>query len=146
MHTRFIELAGEINTSMPSYVLEKIVSALNNSGKALKGSKILVLGISYKKNVDDVRESPSVEIIDMAINKGAIVNYSDPFFPSFPKMRKYKYSLENLKLNHDNLNSQDLVLLATDHDNFDYELIRKSSKIIIDTRGRFSSSSKIIRA
>ena len=146
MNTKFIELAGEINTSMPNYVMQKIGDALNNFKKPFKGSKILILGISYKKNIDDMRESPSVELMKLLTNKGAIIDFSDPFFNEFPKMRKYKFNLKSVFINKENLIKYDLILLATDHDNFDYKLIKENSKIIVDTRGRFETNSKIIRA
>ncbi len=146
MNTRFIELAGEINSSMPNYVCEKIALALNNSYKSVKGSKILVLGLAYKKNIDDLRESPSLEVINTLLNKGAKVDYSDPFFKEFPKTRKYNFKHESIQINKKNLNSYDLVLIATDHDDFDYELIKKFSKLIIDTRGRYEPCDFILRA
>ena len=146
MNTRFIELAGEINSSMPEYVTEKISSALNQICKSINGSKILVLGISYKKNIDDLRESPSLEVIKILKSKGGLVDFSDPFFSELPNLRKYSYNLKSINLNKDSLNSYDLILLATDHDAFDYELIRNNSKLIVDTRGRFKTSKTIFRA
>ena len=146
MHTRFIELAGEINTAMPAYVIQKTADALNDVGKPLKGSKVLVLGIAYKKNVDDMRESPSVEIMELLEAKGVDVHYSDPFFKKFPKMRKHYFDLDSCHLSADNVSKFDAVILATDHDDFDYSLIEKSSTLLIDTRGRFKTSENIIRA
>lgn len=146
INTRFIELAGEINTSMPSYVVQKVGEALNLVGKAFNGSKILLLGLAYKKNIDDLRESPSLEIIDSLFEKGAKVNYCDPYIYSIPKTRKYKIALNSIELNAKVLQSMDLVLLATDHTDFDYGLIEKQSKLIIDTRGKFKKSEKIIKA
>lgn len=146
MHTRFIELAGEINAAMPSYVVQRTVDALNDAGKPMKGSRILVLGISYKKNVDDMRESPSVELIELFQAKGADVHFSDPFFPEFPKMRKHTQKLSSVDVTSDVLSTFDAVVLATDHDDFDYKLIESFSKIIIDTRGRYRPSAKIIRS
>ncbi len=146
MHTRFIELAGEINTAMPSYVVQKTGDALNEAGKPLKGSKILVLGIAYKKNIDDMRESPSVEIMKLLQKKGADLSYSDPFFPSFPQMRLYSFPLQSEKISKNILATYDAVILATDHDSFDYQLIKDYSELIIDTRGRFEQSLKVIRA
>ena len=135
--TRFIELAGEINTSMPNWVISKVMNALNDQGKALKNSKILVLGIAYKKNIDDSRESPAIEIIKLLFEKGAKVSYCDPFLPVFPKKRNYHYSLVSTDITSQNLDSFDCVLLTTDHDAFDYDLIQQRSKLIIDTRGRY---------
>jgi len=146
MHTRFIELAGEINTAMPAYVIQKTSDALNEVGKPLKGSHILVLGIAYKKNVDDMRESPSVELMELLRDKGADVQYSDPFFPEFPQMRQHSFNLKNTALTVHSLNSFDAVILATDHDDFDYRLIEKESLLVIDTRGRLKPSSKVIRS
>ena len=147
MNTRFIELAGEINTYMPNYVAQKVSDALNTVGKSVKRSKILVLGLAYKKNVDDLRESPSLELIDILINKGAIVDYCDPYFPTIPHTRKHQFELAAKPLNKNTLKSADLVLLATDHDDFDYDLIEKESPVIIDTRGKFFNSiDKVIKA
>ena len=146
MHTRFIELAGEINSAMPTYVIEKTMDALNNLGKPLKGSKVLVLGIAYKKNIDDMRESPSVEVMELLRSKGAEVHYSDPFFPSFPRMRRHSFALHSVDLTPEAVAAFDAVVLATDHDAFEYDLIASHSKLLIDTRGRFSPASKIVRA
>ena len=145
MHTRFIELAGEINSSMPDYVVSQTANSLNNHGKPLNGSNILILGISYKKNIDDLRESPSLDIIDLLIRKNALVNYCDPFFEILPTTRKFKFDLKGVELTKENLKIADAVILAADHDIFDYELIKKHSKLIIDTRGRFTASDNIIR-
>ena len=146
MHSRFIELAGEINQEMPNYVVSKCSDVLNKYHKSINGTKILVLGISYKKNIDDCRESPAVEIISILKDKGAVVSYSDPFFKSFPKMKKYNYELSSCEINPSILRNFDLVLLATDHDAFDYELILENSNLIIDTRGKFLKSDKVWRA
>jgi UDP-N-acetyl-D-glucosamine dehydrogenase len=137
LHTRFIELAGEINSSMPEWVVEKVSDALNDREKSIRGSKILVLGIAYKKNVDDMRESPAVELMSMLQAKGAHIEYSDPHVPSFPKMRRYSFQLESIDLTPETLAGYDMVLLATDHDKFDYAIIEKHAKIIVDTRGRY---------
>ena len=142
----FIELAGEINSAMPAYVVEKTMDALNDVGKPLKGSKVLVLGIAYKKNVDDMRESPSVELMKNLQDKGADVAYSDPFFPAFPVIRKHKFLLQSIEVSGEALAIFDVVILATDHDAFDYELIQAQSQLIIDTRGKFVPDSRIIRA
>ena len=137
LHTRFIELSGEVNQAMPEYVLGKLMDGLNDGGKALKGSKVLVLGIAYKKNVDDMRESPSVEIMELIEAKGGIVAYSDPHVPVFPKMREHHFELSSEALTADNLASFDAVILATDHDKFDYELIKQHAKLIVDSRGKY---------
>ena len=146
MHTRFIELAGEINSAMPAYVVEKTMDALNDAGKPLKGSKVLVLGIAYKKNVDDMRESPSVELMQLLRDKGADLAYSDPFFKCFPVMRKHHFDLQSVDLSGENLASFDVVVLATDHDAFDYGVISSHSQLLIDTRGRFEPGGQIVRA
>ena len=146
VNTRFIELAGEINSAMPSYVVSKVTDALNTVGKSISGSKILILGLAYKKNVDDLRESPSLELIDILIDKGAVVNYCDPYFSSIPETRKHQIELESKDLSAETIQSMDLVLLSTDHDDFDYKLIEKESILIVDTRGRFEKSEKVIKA
>lgn len=146
VNTRFIELAGEVNSAMPSYVISRVTDALNTIGKSISMSKILILGLAYKKNVDDLRESPSLEIIDILLQKGAKVEYSDPFIIKTHKTRKNDFKMKSIELNKDTINSYDLVLLATDHDSFDYDLIEKESKIIIDTRGRFQKSAKVLKA
>jgi len=137
LHTRFIELAGEINSTMPQWVVEKVADALNDRERSIRGSRILVLGIAYKKNIDDMRESPAVELMSLLRAKGAHIAYSDPHVPRFPKMRRHSFQLESVDLTADVLSSYDLVLLATDHDRFDYEMIEKHAKLIVDTRGRY---------
>ncbi|BBH54053.1 nucleotide sugar dehydrogenase [Fluviispira sanaruensis] len=147
IHTRFIELAGEVNNSMPEWVISKLSDALNEREKSLKGSKILVLGISYKKNIDDMRESPSVRMMELLRNKGAILSYSDPHVPIFPKMREHIFDLKSIHLNSDSIKSFDCILLATDHDAFNYELIKNNSNLIIDTRGKYKEKTdKIVKA
>jgi UDP-N-acetyl-D-glucosamine dehydrogenase len=135
LHTRFIELAGEINSSMPDYVVSKITEALNNKGQSLKNSKVLILGIAYKKNVDDMRESPSVFIMEKLREKGAVIEYSDPHVLVFPKMREHHFDLKSVHLTAENLQSFDCVVLATDHNKFDFDLIQKNSSVLVDTRG-----------
>ncbi|SNS65781.1 UDP-N-acetyl-D-glucosamine dehydrogenase [Noviherbaspirillum humi] len=135
LHTRFIELAGEINNDMPQWVVNKVASALNDRGRSVKGSKILILGIAYKKNVDDMRESPSVKLMEILRSKGAEIAYSDPHVPVFPKMREHHFDLESVDLTTEAIESYDLILLATNHSSFDYGLIQKHAKVIVDTRG-----------
>ncbi len=135
--TKFIELSGEINSSMPKYVVSKITDALNERQKPLKGSKVLVLGIAYKKNVDDMRESPAVEIMEQLREKGAVVAYSDPFVPKFPKMREYHFELESVVLDREVIQQQDCLLIATDHDDFPYQDLIENAPLLVDTRGRF---------
>ena len=145
--TRFIELAGEVNTSMPKWVVAKVTDALNNISLPVKGSKILVLGIAYKKNVDDMRESPSVELMQLLREKGAVIEYSDPYVPTFPNMRKYEFDLRSVDLTKDVVGSYDCVLLATDHDSFDYGMLENTAKLLVDTRGRYKEPrANIIRA
>ncbi|SDJ10205.1 MULTISPECIES: UDP-N-acetyl-D-glucosamine 6-dehydrogenase [Halomonadaceae] len=137
LHTRFIELSGEVNRAMPEYVVGKLMDGLNDHGKALKGSRVLVLGIAYKKNVDDMRESPSVEIMELIESKGAEVSYSDPHVPVFPKMREHHFALSSVELSAESLAGFDAVVLATDHDRFDFELIKQHAKLIVDSRGTY---------
>ena len=144
VHTRFIELAGEVNSSMPDYVIAKVVAALNLAKKAINGSRILVLGISYKKNVDDMRESPSVMLMEKLQALGATVAYSDPHVPVFPKMREHSFDLSSVELSRDSLAAYDCVLLATDHDKFDYDLIKQNAKLVVDSRGRYQASANHI--
>lgn len=135
LHTRFIELAGEVNSAMPAWVVQKVADALNERERSIKGSRILVLGIAYKKNVDDMRESPSVELMELLQHKGASIAYADPWVPVFPKMRRYAFDLTSVELNAAEIASYDLILLATHHDVFDYTLIQQHAKLIVDTRG-----------
>lgn len=147
LHTRFIELAGEVNTAMPEWVVSKVTDALNRKRKALSSSRILVLGIAYKKNVDDMRESPSVHIMELLRARGVEVAYSDPYVPRFPKMREHHFALESQELSPELLKSYDCVILATDHDDFDHEMILSSADIIVDTRGVFSATeTNVIKA
>lgn len=144
LHTRFIELSGEVNRAMPEYVLSKLMDGLNERSKALKGSRILVLGIAYKKNVDDMRESPSVEIMELIEAKGGIVAYSDPHVPVFPQMREHHFELSSEPLTAENLASFDAVVLATDHDKFDYDFIKAKAKLIVDSRGTYRAPAEHI--
>ena len=141
VHTRFIELAGEVNSSMPDYVVANLTRALNMGAKAVKGSRILVLGIAYKKNVDDMRESPSVILMEKLRDLGAAIAYSDPHIPTFPKLREHHFDLSSVALTAQSIAGYDCVLLATDHERFDYTLIRDNAKLIIDTRGRYREPS-----
>jgi len=147
VHTRFIELAGEINSTMPEWVIGKVIASLNTKGKSVNGSRILVLGIAYKKNVDDTRESPAVEIMERLRDLGAELSYSDPHVPVFPKMRKHQFALSSVALDAEKLASFDVVLIATNHDRFDYDLIRKHSGLIVDTRGVYlEPAANIVKA
>ena len=135
LHTRFIELAGEINSDMPYWVIGKISDALNQRGRSVMGSRVLVLGIAYKKDVDDTRESPSVELMELLRDKGASVAYSDPHVPVFPKMRAHTFDLRSVQLTPQNIASYDVLLLATSHTAFDYKMIQQYAHLIVDTRG-----------
>jgi UDP-N-acetyl-D-glucosamine dehydrogenase len=133
--TRFIELAGEINTAMPYNVVDALVSALNSHEKSVKGSKILLLGVAYKKDVDDLRESPSLKLLELLSARGAVLDYNDPYFPALFKMRHYDYSnMKSVELSPERLASYDCVLIATDHTSYDYEAIVRNSKLVVDTR------------
>ena len=133
--TRFIQLAGEINTAMPHHVVEKVGEALNARSKAIRGSKILILGVAYKKDVDDVRESPALEIMKLLKARGAELVYSDPYIPRMHKMREYDFSyMSSVPLNEDSLRSCDVVVITTDHTNVDYQSVVDHSSIVVDTR------------
>jgi len=135
LHTRFIELAGEVNRGMPEWVVGKIADALNERGMAIRGSRMLVLGIAYKKNVDDMRESPAVMLMEILRAKGADVAYSDHHVSVFPKMREHRFDLKSLTLTSETLSSFDCVIVATNHDAFDYDLVKAHARLIVDTRG-----------
>jgi UDP-N-acetyl-D-glucosamine dehydrogenase len=138
LSTRFIELAGEINTGMPYFVVERAAEALNSQGKPLNGSRILVLGIAYKKDVDDNRESPGVKIINILKQKGAIVSYHDPHIPRCSGMRHYPdLDMQSMPLTDETLSQADLVLLVTDHSDFDLDRIASQARLILDTRNAF---------
>ena len=135
VHTRFIELAGEVNSAMPEWVVSKVAEALNDRQKAIRGSRILILGIAYKKDVDDMRESPSLEIMDLLRAKGAEIAYSDPHIPVFPKLREHSFDLKSVPLPPASLAGYDCIVIATDHKAFDYDLIRRHAKLVVDARG-----------
>ena len=139
-NTRFIELAGEVNTYQPHYVVERATEVLNEHKKAINGSKVLILGASYKKNIDDMRESPSLKLIEIFVKKGAVVDYNDPFVPKLPATRKYNFDMESVELSVENLLNYDLVVLSTDHDEYNYEFIYENSKLILDTRNAFKKN------
>ena len=142
VHTRFIELAGEINSAMPQWVVGKITDTLNERRMSLNGSRALVLGIAYKKNVDDMRESPAVELMEILTAKGVQIDYSDPHVPRFPKMRKHRFDLKSVELTAASIAQYDFVLLATNHDAFDYDLIKSHARLIVDTRGVYLEPAK----
>jgi UDP-N-acetyl-D-glucosamine dehydrogenase len=132
--TRFIELAGEVNTDMPYYVIQRVGEALNETEKSIKGSKVLILGMSYKRNIDDLRESPSLKLMDILIEKGASVDYNDPYIPELWETRKYQFNNKSVELTPENLSNYDVVLVSTDHALYDWETIVEHANIIVDTR------------
>ncbi|MDB4558945.1 nucleotide sugar dehydrogenase [Amylibacter sp.] len=146
LHTRFIELAGEVNAAMPQYVVDKTVRALNGVGKSLQGAKVLALGIAYKRDVDDMRESPSVFVMELLREWGADVHYHDPNVPVFPTMREHDFDLSSVELTAKNLAQYDAVVLLTDHREVDYDLVLRTASIIVDTRGKFPEAPNVTRA
>ena len=134
MPTRFIELAGEINTNMPYWVVQKVMEALNVREKSLKGSRILILGAAYKKDVDDMRESPTLKLIELLEDKGASIDYNDPHIPVLPHVRKYQYDMESVPLEPKIIASYDAVLISTEHSIYDYDFIVKHAQLVVDTR------------
>lgn len=137
INTKFIELAGEINTYMPYYVVEKAAEALNEHKKSLNGSKVLILGASYKKDIDDMRESPSLKLIEILREKGTEVDYNDPYVPVLPKTRKYNFVMSSVELTAENLSTYDIIIVSTNHSSYDYQFIHENSKLILDTRNAF---------
>ena len=147
VNTRFIELAGEVNSSMPEWIVEKLNDALNSVKKSINGSRILVLGIAYKKNVDDMRESPAVAIMEILRTRGAEVAYSDPHVPVFPKMREHNFELNSVVLNPKSIASYDAVVLTTNHDLFNYQEIASHARLVIDSRGVYrTGGTNIVKA
>ena len=151
LSTRFIELAGEINGSMPRYVVSRVAQALNDHRKSIRGSKIAILGIAYKKDIDDPRESPSFKLIELLTEAGAEISYNDPHIPSLPAMRSFNVpALDSQALTPDYVASQDCILIATDHSAYDYESIVQHAKLVLDTRNATkavnSGREKIIKA
>jgi UDP-N-acetyl-D-glucosamine dehydrogenase len=134
VHTRFIELAGEINTSMPLYVVNRIAEALNEAGKPVRGSRVCVLGVAYKKDVDDPRESPAFTILELLARRGAVVSYNDPHVPHLPRMRHHTIRLDSQPLTDAFLGAQDCVVIVTDHSAYDFRAIANQAKLIVDTR------------
>ncbi len=138
----FIRLSGEVNQNMPAYVVEKILSGLARLKVKPENASVLVMGIAYKKNIDDMRESPAVEIMQQLANLSITIAYSDPYVPTFPRMRHYQFNLQSLPASIENIAAHDAVIIATDHDSFDYDLIAQHAKIIIDTRGRYAMDNR----
>jgi len=150
INTKFIELAGEINTYQPYYVVDKAIEVLNKNKLHLNGSRVLILGASYKKDIDDMRESPSLKLIELFIKREALVDYTDPYIPTLPKTRKYNFAMESVDLTAESIKNYDLVVLSTDHTDFDYKMISSNAKAILDTRNAFErngiKSSSIYKA
>ncbi|GBE38649.1 UDP-N-acetyl-D-glucosamine 6-dehydrogenase [bacterium BMS3Bbin08] len=148
--TKFIELAGEINTNMPYYVVQKTIEALNDKGKGIKGAKILVLGLAYKKDVDDNRESPSFKIMEILEAKRAQVDFNDPYIQRSPKTRKYDFDKKSIELSAENLRRYDCCIIATDHSVYDPDFILDNSKLVVDTRNLIkkplNGSNKLVKA
>ena len=149
--TRFIQLAGEINSSMPHYVVERVGDSLNGISKSIRGARVLILGVAYKKDVDDVRESPALEIMELLQQRGAVLCYSDPYIPQLHKMRAHDFShMTSVPLTVETLRNQDLVLITTDHTNIDYQWLVENSPMVVDTRNATRAvkgeSKKIVRA
>jgi len=149
-HTRFIELAGEINTAMPYYVVQKTIESLNRKGTSIKGARVLVLGLAYKKDVDDVRESPSLKIVELLTGKGAHVDYNDPYIQDPPRTRKFSLERPSVDLTKEALKEYDCTIIATDHTVYDAEFIVENSNLVIDTRNFVSKATadpeKVFRA
>jgi UDP-N-acetyl-D-glucosamine dehydrogenase len=146
--TRFIELAGMVNTYMPYYVVQRTMEALNDKGLSIKDAKILILGLAYKKDVGDMRESPSLKLIDLFHEKGAKVDYNDPFIAEIPKMRQYNFRMKSVPLTEEMLKNYDCVVIATNHSYYDYHFVVENSKIIVDTRNATAGifSKKVLKA
>ncbi|MFC1502680.1 nucleotide sugar dehydrogenase, partial [bacterium] len=142
MPTRFIELAGEINTHMPYWVVRKIMEALNSVKKSLNGAKLLILGAAYKKDVDDMRESPTLKLIEILEEKGAQVSYNDPHIPVMPNVRKYQFDMKSVRLTPQSLKSYDAVIISTDHSIYDYNFIAEHAQLVIDTRNAMKDVKK----
>ncbi len=147
LNTHFIELAGSINRDMPRWVVEKIAAALNDRRKSLNGSRILALGIAYKRDVDDMRESPSVMVMEILRDKGALVDYSDPKVPVFPRMREHHFDLTSVDLTPQSIASYDCIVVLTDHSDFDYDQILENAQLVVDTRGKYRADDiKVVKA
>ncbi len=141
LESRFIELSGQINQNMPEWIFSKIKKFYESNNKNFKNLKFLVLGLSYKRNIDDIRESPSLRLLEVIKKAGFEINYSDPFFQNFPKTRKFNFKLKSVDITPNNLKKFDVVVLSTDHDSFDYKMIKEFSNLIVDTRGVYRESS-----
>lgn len=133
-HTRFIELAGEINTYMPYFVVERTIQALNDQGQSIKGARVLIMGLAYKKDIDDVRESASLKIMDLLLQRGARVDYHDPYIPVVPATRRYQFNFRSVPFSPESVGNYDVVLIATDHSCIDYGSLANYARLIVDTR------------
>jgi UDP-N-acetyl-D-glucosamine dehydrogenase len=133
-HTRFIELAGEINTRMPHYVVTRVAEALNDHGKPLRGSRVGVLGVAYKSDVDDPRESPAVAILELLERRGALVSYNDPYIPTLPRMRHHSIQLSSEPLTEDWVTAQDCLVIVTNHSDYDVDWVARHARLLVDTR------------
>lgn len=147
LNTRFIELAGSINRDMPAWVVDKIAAALNERNKSLKGSRILALGIAYKRDIDDLRESPSVRVMELLRARGVAIEYSDPKVPVFPRIPEHDFDLKSVELTPATIASYDCLVVLTDHTDFPYDLILEHAQLIVDTRGRYRKpNARVVRA
>ncbi len=145
--TRFIELAGEINRAMPEWVIRKLAEGLNERAQSIRGSRVLILGVAYKKNVQDMRESPGMRILDLLHQQGAQVDYADPMVPKLPRLRDYRYEMCSVELNPETIARYDALVLVTNHDAFDYALLLQHARMIVDTRGVYREPAEnLIRA
>lgn len=145
INTKFIELSGQINSEMPQYVCNKIINHFTKIN-IIKKPKILILGLSYKKNTDDIREAPSLKIIEILNKTNFDIVYYDPYFSKFPKSRNCNFTKKKFDIYKNKMKDIDLAVLITDHDNFDYDYIYKNAKHIVDTRGKFKKSKKVTSA
>jgi UDP-N-acetyl-D-glucosamine dehydrogenase len=148
--TLFIELAGQINSQMPSYVVDRVTEALNDDAKPLRGSKILLLGLAYKPNVDDTRETPAAKVMSLLTDRGARIRYHDPHVPTFPQKRDYAFDLDSIALTPESLEQADCVVVVTDHAAIDWDLVGGHAKLVVDTRNVMSKvrdpSARIVKA
>jgi UDP-N-acetyl-D-glucosamine dehydrogenase len=138
-HTKFIELAGEINSNMPRYVVERVAEALNERSRSLRGSSVLIIGIAYKPDIDDIRESPAAEIVELLQARGVDVSYHDPLVAKFPSMRRYQIELDSVDLDRAALEAADCVLIVTNHRQIDYALIGEHADLVVDTRNAMAA-------
>lgn len=146
IRTRLIEAAAQVNDRMPGFVLQKIAQSLNANGKPLQGARVLALGVTYKADVDDLRESAALRVMKLLQDWGAELSYADPHVPRFPKLRDYDFALTSTDLTAETIAGFDAVVLLTDHSSFDYDMIRENAKLLIDTRGRFHGSAQVVAA